>query len=200
MVTHKFLALALEVRILLSQQTISKEGIFYSFFFISEKHFVYLQRRFNSTFMEDSNILPVDNWIDITKVDKIPDDVTMVHIDTRDWHGIMKASPIDWKNKEGSINLPRIYDATRFTKDNRFRIPSDDLLKLIKNLKEWTGGDGEWRMFNLLSTRTPSGWFKYIRCYRVPGEDSFVVTDGNSAIRISEFREDNIDKEHLSKY
>jgi hypothetical protein len=93
-----------------------------------------------------------DGWIPLHKFDFDNPDLQHIHIDTRDFcvSGV-KTAPKEYKPSESlqqNVTIEQIKEA-------------------VFKWKEQSGGEREWRHFDLLNTKHSGSWeFKYLRFYR----------------------------------
>ena len=133
------------------------------------------------------------DWIHISEVNEIPDDVQCIHCDTRDFHVIMREEEIEGKDDKGNY-LPWWSARDK----EQFLIHKDKLIPFLQMIEEISGGRGEWRHLSFEGIMTEHGaWFKYIRFYRV-SPTQFIVTDGRKAQRPENMTEKTLNKSHLN--
>lgn len=130
----------------------------------------------------------MNEWIKIRDL-VVTDDIQQVHCDTRDFCAFATSDSYD-DNEKATLPWWSVRN------DSRFLVAQDEIVQLLCRLEEMTGGEGEWRMMNFKNIKTKTGWFKYVRLYRV-SPTHFIVTDGTYAANISHFTESNLEKEFL---
>lgn len=115
-------------------------------------------------------------WVPLDKCN-ITADVKAVHCDTRDF-GCLLATDIDNKAY------------LKYAKTKRYTVDADNIVGILQNLREMTGGNIKWRLIRFKDC----GWLKYIRFYRV-SDDKFVAMcrDGKSPLDVSELNSKNIE-------
>ena len=92
--------------------------------------------------------MKLNEWIPLSEVSTIPEEVQFINCDTRDFHVFLSTKP--------NSNTEHIL--TDINKDSKYCIKEYSILALIKHLKNITGGEGDWRHIQLKDHR----WLKYI--------------------------------------
>lgn len=113
--------------------------------------------------------MKLNEWINIpTEIDEatgllkeeIPDEVTFINVDTRDFHCFLSTEPLKTS----------VYNHA----PEKYHVFVDFLLEIMNDLKEKTGGDGEWRHIELKN----GDWLKYIWFIRI-SKTHFVMCTQN---------------------
>lgn len=105
--------------------------------------------------------MKLNEWIPLSEVSYIPQNVKFINCDTRDFHVFLSTEP--------NNNAEHIF--ADITKDSKYCIKEYSIRALLKNLYKITGGEGEWRHVQLKDHR----WLKYIWFTRYD-DLHFVVT------------------------
>lgn len=106
--------------------------------------------------------MKLNEWIPLSEVSIIPEEVQFINCDTRDFHVFLSTEP--------NSNTEHIL--TDITKDSKHCIKEYSILALLKHLQEITGGEGDWRHIQLKDHR----WLKYIWFTRYDGFHFVVST------------------------
>ena len=139
--------------------------------------------------------LKFDEWLPIEYFQYIPDGVTAIHCDTRDFHMIMRNDKIE---KDKSKDLYRLLHGAKI--NECFLIKRSEIISLLKRIKRISGGECKWRCLNFYTIKTKLGWLKYIRVYYYK-DDYFVVCDGyGEPIKWRTMNEENLEKEYLNAH
>jgi hypothetical protein len=106
--------------------------------------------------------MTLNNWVPFTQEKQnFPDEVRFINVDTRDFGWILCTEiPSDYVRN------------TTMDADEKYLITEDGLIDLIKDLKEKTGGEGEWRHL----CYKDGSWLKYIWFIRA-SDTEFAVYD-----------------------
>lgn len=116
-----------------------------------------------------------NEWVPLDKCNITPE-VMAVHCDTRDF-GCLLTNDIESKTY------------LKYAKNKRYIVEADKIVNVLKSLKEMTGGNVKWRLIRFKDC----GWLKYIRFYRVSGDEFIAMArDGQSPLDVREFNSDNI--------
>lgn len=148
-------------------------------------------------------------WIYINDFKEISSEVSAIHVDTRDFYLVTSVEDV-FENKE----LKQLLEDLQKREDYQdFLIDQNEIKTFIKDIERMTGGYGDWRCISFDVNKTPedlypkgrySGWFKYIRFYRVSGTNNFVVTydiDSKNFVKAKKlFVKEYIDEESLGMY
>lgn len=92
--------------------------------------------------------MKLNEWISLSEVSTIPENVQFINCDTRDFHVFLSTEP----------NSNTEYILADITKDSKYCITEYSILALLKHLRDITGGEGEWRHLELKNKK----WLKYI--------------------------------------
>lgn len=92
--------------------------------------------------------MKLNEWIPLSEVSYIPQNVQFINCDTRDFHVFLSTEP--------NSNTEHIL--ADITKDSKHCIKEYSILALLKHLQEITGGEGDWRHVQLKNHK----WLKYI--------------------------------------
>lgn len=103
-----------------------------------------------------------DNWIPYKEVDWFSEEIKQVHIDTRDFHALVRNEP-----NEKTPDLEKVIQLKE-----RFFFNPDDIKALIERYHTDSGGERKWRFFCLEKHKH---WFKYIRILKT--EHGWLVCD-----------------------
>lgn len=116
----------------------------------------------------------LNEWVKIpTEIDEvtglikedIPNEVTFINVDTRDFHCFLSTKPLQTS----------VYKCA----PEKYHVFIDMVFELMNDLKERTGGDGEWRHIELKR----GGWLKYIWFIRISKTHFVMCTrDGKTYI------------------
>lgn len=100
--------------------------------------------------------MKLNEWIPLSEVSTIPENVQFINCDTRDFHVFL------------STEIPNEYIAEIVTDvDAKYLIATEDIIEWIDDLKKKTGGDGDWRHIELKDGHGGDCWLKYIWFVRV---------------------------------
>ena len=115
-------------------------------------------------------------WVPLDKCNITPE-VMAVHCDTRDF-GCLLDTDIDNKAY------------LKYAKTKRYTVNADNIVGILQNLREMTGGNIKWRLIRFKNC----GWLKYIRFYRIT-DDKFVAMcrDGQTPLDVTELNSENIE-------
>lgn len=104
----------------------------------------------------------LNNWVPFTGTERnFPDEVSFINVDTRDFGWII------------STDIPNSYAKDIAVQaSNEYLVTEEEMIELIKDLKEKTGGNGEWRHIELKSKY----WLKYIWFVRVAQDHYAMMT------------------------
>jgi hypothetical protein len=91
--------------------------------------------------------MKLNEWIPLSEVSYIPQNVKFINCDTRDFHVFLSTEP---------NSIQEIF--ADITKDSDYCIKEYSILAFLKHLHKITGGEGEWRHIQLKDYR----WLKYI--------------------------------------
>lgn len=111
------------------------------------------------------------DWIYIDDVE-ITDSINTIHCDTRDFCCKLNEEPINTKDRENR-------DITKCFHKEEYLIESSKIKEFLKGLERMSGGKGYWRLLDFENVNC-GNWLKYIRMYRVPNKDVFVVCNRDS--------------------
>ena len=139
--------------------------------------------------------LKIDEWLPIEYFQYIPNGVTSIHCDTRDFETIISKEELD-KSKilDGCVDVFDMIQKGNI--DKKYLIHRQEIPQLLKRVKRISGGDCKWRCLNFATIKTKLGWLKYIRMYYYK-DDYFVVCDGYAEpIDYLTMNEENLEKEH----
>jgi hypothetical protein len=91
--------------------------------------------------------MKLNEWIPLSEVSTIPEEVQFINCDTRDFHVLLSTEPCGRQEIFADI-----------TKDSDYCIKEYSILALLKQLQKITGGEGDWRHIELKNKK----WLKYI--------------------------------------
>lgn len=91
--------------------------------------------------------MKLNEWIPLSEVSIIPENVQFINCDTRDFHVFLSTKPSSLQEIIADI-----------TKNSDYCIKEYSIRALLKHLQDITGGEGEWRHIQLKDDR----WLKYI--------------------------------------
>ena len=143
--------------------------------------------------------LKIDQWLPIEYFQYIPDGVTAIHCDTRDFYMTMSIDVIEGTEYiDGCVN---VFDMIpKCAIDNKYLIHRKDITQWLKYIEEISGGKCKWRCLNFYTIKTKLGWLKYIRMYHYK-DDYFVVCDGYAEpIDWRTMNEETLEKEYLNAH
>lgn len=133
-------------------------------------------------------------WIYIDDFNVL-DDTEQIHVDTRDFHVTQNNEVLDLKDGKHK-------ELTKVFYKNDYLIDRDEIKSFIKSLETITGGKGSWRFMAFRTVSDPSGWFKYVRFYKVnrgKNAGKFVVCSReNNPVKWREMTKENFNPEHLN--
>lgn len=92
--------------------------------------------------------MKLNEWIPLSEVSYIPQNIKFINCDTRDFHVFLSTEP----------NSNAEYILADVTKNSKYCIKEYSILALLKHLQDITGGEGEWRHIELKNKK----WLKYI--------------------------------------
>ena len=92
--------------------------------------------------------MKLNEWIPLSEVSTIPEEVQFINCDTRDFHVFLSTEP-------NSITERILIDVNEASK---YCIRNYSVFALLRYLQDITGGEGEWRHIQLKDHR----WLKYI--------------------------------------
>ena len=143
--------------------------------------------------------LKIDQWLPIEYFQYIPNGVTAIHCDTRDFYMTISKDALD----KSIVIDERINICEMIQKgdvDEKYLIHRKDIPELLKRIKRISGGECEWRCLNFYTIKTKLGWLKYIRMYHYK-DDYFVVCDGYAEpIDWQTMNEETLEKEYLNAH
>lgn len=145
-----------------------------------------------------------DKWISIDELTEIPREVNEIHCDTRDFHCLLSTENLMESKEKEDKPLKKIFK--KYLEDESHPevfITSSGIIDILKKLKEWSGGNQDWRMLSFKKDSSLSDftglWFKYIRFYRIK-EDKFIISDRSGTAPFDWkklFKEENIERRYL---
>ena len=97
-----------------------------------------------------------DRWVKFDPSMEITDEVSFINVDTRGFHWLLGTEIPYTYLKEIAINAA-----------DKYLISKKDMIKWINDLKEKTGGDGDWRHIELKDGHGGDRWLKYVWFVRV---------------------------------
>lgn len=143
--------------------------------------------------------LKIDEWLPIEYFQYIPNGVTSIHCDTRDFYMTISKDALD----KSIIIDERINIAKMIRKGDiaeKYLIHRNEITQWLRNIEEISGGKCKWRCLNFTTIKTKLGWLKYIRMYFYK-DDYFVVCDGYAApIDWHTMNEETLEKEYLNAH
>ena len=143
--------------------------------------------------------LKIDKWYPLEYFQYIPNSVTIIHCDTRDFYMVMSIEVI--KGAECIDGCVNVFDMIpKRAIDNKYLIHRKDIPKWLKYIEDISGGKCEWRCLNFTTIKTKLGWLKYIRMFYYK-DDYFVVCDGyGEPIDWGTMNEETLEKEYLNAH
>ena len=139
--------------------------------------------------------LKLDEWYPIEYFQYIPNGVTAIHCDTRDFYMIIRNYKIE---KDIDKDLYRLLHGAKI--NERFLIKRSEIISWLKTIEEISGGKCQWRCLNFTTIKTKLGWLKYIRMYYYK-DDYFVVCDGyGEPIEWNAMNDETLEKEYLNAH
>lgn len=149
------------------------------------------------------DVLTTD-WIPLEEIQDIPDNITNLHCDTRDF--CMTGSTEEFYNSSKAEDRKFCaFIRKEIKKNSEVLINKDEIIPLLRNLEEWSGRKADWRFLSFIEgpENISGSWFKYIRFYRIKRTDYFVITCRNEykseglVDYKKVFTKENINQEHL---
>lgn len=143
--------------------------------------------------------LKIGQWYPVEYFPYIPNGVTSIHCDTRDFEIIISKDAFD-KSKvlQGCVDVFDMIEKGNV--DKKHLIHRNEIPQWLKHIEEISGGKCDWRCLNFSSIKTRLGWLKYIRMYYYK-DDYFVVCDGYAEpIDWFTMNEDTLEKEFLGAH
>lgn len=143
--------------------------------------------------------LKFDEWLPIEYFPYIPNGVTAIHCDTRDFYMTMSKDALDKSIViDERINVFEMIQKGDI--DEKYLIHCNEIPQLLKRIKRISGGECKWRCLNFYTIKTKLGWLKYIRMYYYK-DDYFVVCDGYAEpIDWRTMNEETLEKEYLNAH
>lgn len=143
--------------------------------------------------------LKIDEWLPIEYFPYIPDGITAIHCDTRDFEIVISRDALD-----KSIILQECINVFEMIHkgdiDEKYLIHRNEIPQWLRNIEEISGGKCQWRCLNFTTIKTKLGWLKYIRMYHYK-DDYFVVCDGYAEpIDWRTMNEETLEKEYLNAH
>ena len=142
--------------------------------------------------------LKIDQWLPIEYFQYIPNGVTAIHCDTRDFYMTISKDAL-----EKSIVIDERINILEMIKgdiDEKYLIHRNEISQWLKYIEEISGGKCKWRCLNFTTIKTKLGWLKYIRIYHYK-DDYFVVCDGYAEpIAWRTMNEETLEKEYLNAH
>lgn len=139
--------------------------------------------------------LKIDQWLPIEYFQYIPDSVTTIHCDTRNFNMIMRNEKIE---KDKSKYLYRLLHGAKI--NECFLIKRSEIVSWLRNVEEISGGKCQWRCLNFTTIKAKLGWLKYI-CMYYYKDDYFVVCDEYAEpIDWRTMNEETLEKEYLNAH
>ena len=143
--------------------------------------------------------LKIDEWLPIEYFPYIPNGVTAIHCDTRDFEMVISKDVLD-----KSIILQECINVFEMIHkgdiDEKYLIHRNEIPQWLMNIEEISGGKCKWRCLNFTTIKTKLGWLKYIRMYHYK-DDYFVVCDGYAEpIDWRTMNEETLEKEYLNAH
>ena len=141
----------------------------------------------------------IDQWLPIEYFQYIPNGVTTIHCDTRDFEMVISKDALDKSIViDERINICKMIQKGDI--DEKHLIHRNEIPQLLKRIKRISGGECEWRCLNFYTIKTKLGWLKYIRMYHYK-DDYFVVCDGYAEpIDWKTMNEETLEKEYLNAH
>lgn len=100
--------------------------------------------------------MKLNEWIPLSEVSTIPEEVQFINCDTRDFHVFLSTEIPNEYTKEIAVNA-----------DDKYLVSIEDMIEWISDLKKKTGGDGDWRHIELKNGHGGDRWLKYVWFVRV---------------------------------
>ena len=121
----------------------------------------------------------IDRWVKFDPSMEITDEVSFINVDTRDFHWLLGTEiPYEYL-KEIAINA-----------DDKYLISKKDMIKWINDLKEKTGGDGDWRHIELKDGHGGDCWLKYVWFVRVTWTHFVMMTRTSNLLEMDKILEE----------
>ena len=121
----------------------------------------------------------IDRWVKFDPSMEITDEVSFINVDTRDFHWLLGTEiPYEYL-KEIAINA-----------DDKYLISKKDMIKWINDLKEKTGGDGDWRHIELKDGHGGDCWLKYVWFVRVTWTHFVMMTRTGNLLEMDKILEE----------
>ena len=121
----------------------------------------------------------IDRWIKFDPSMEITDEVSFINVDTRDFHWLLGTEIPYTYLKEIAINA-----------DDKYLISKKDMIKWINDLKEKTGGDGDWRHIELKDGHGGDCWLKYVWFVRVTWTHFVMMTRTGNLLEMDKILEE----------
>lgn len=123
----------------------------------------------------------IDKWLKFDPSMEITDEVSFINVDTRDFHCFLSTETPNKYTEEIAVNA-----------DDKYLISKEDMIGWIGDLKEKTGGDGDWRHIELKDGRGGDRWLKYVWFVRVSATHFVMMTQTYNLLEMDKILE-NID-------
>lgn len=121
----------------------------------------------------------IDRWVKFDPSMEITDEVSFINVDTRDFHWLLGTEIPNEYAKEIAVNA-----------DDKYLISTEDMIKWINDLKEKTGGDGDWRHIELKDGHGGDRWLKYVWFVRVTRTHFVMMTRTCNLLEMDKILED----------
>ena len=121
----------------------------------------------------------LNTWTSFDPSMEITDEVSFINVDTRDFHWLLGTEiPYEYL-KEIAINA-----------DDKYLISKKDMIKWINDLKEKTGGDGDWRHIELKDGHGGDCWLKYVWFVRATQTHFVMMTRTGNLLEMDKILEE----------
>lgn len=121
----------------------------------------------------------IDRWVKFDPSMEITDEVSFINVDTRDFHWLLGTEIPNEYTKEIAVSA-----------DNKYLISKEDMIKWINDLKEKTGGDGDWRHIELKDGHGGDRWLKYVWFVRVTWTHFVMMTRTGNLLEMDKIFEE----------
>lgn len=141
----------------------------------------------------------IDQWLPIEYFQYIPNGVTAIHCDTRDFEMVMSKDSLDKSIViDERINISKMIRKGNI--DEKYLIHRNEIPIWLRDIEGISGGKCQWRCLNFTTIKTKLGWLKYIRMYYYKNE-YFVVCDAYAEpIDWRTMNEETLEKEYLNAH
>lgn len=143
--------------------------------------------------------LKIDEWLPIEYFQYIPDGVTAIHCDTRDFYMTISKDALDKSIVvDERINICKMIQKGDI--DEKYLIHRNEIPQWLRHIEEISGGKCKWRCLNFTTIKTKLGWLKYIRIYHYK-DDYFIICDEYAEpIDWRTMNDETLEKEYLNAH